>query len=276
VVPAEFHYITDPACEKSWAVEPILRRLEWEFDGELRVKRTMAGMARSFSGAESDRLGSWIDAAASSGMPFDPRIWRENPPQGTYPACLAVKAAAEQGADQEGRFLRRLREAIMCERHSPGSVGGFEALAAEAGLDVRRFGIDLESTATLEAFGSDLETAERAGARDGDLPVALFLPLASIAGKAVPGVAADVHRAGAGEDYGAWRATALAAGARTVNPDRPALDQAFDRFGRLAGPELSALTGLPEPVLEAELWAGAREWRYRPRRILTGTLWEPA
>lgn len=173
-------------------------------------------------------------------------------------------------------FLRRVREAIMCERRSPQSVNGFEGLASEAGLDVRRFVIDLESTATLEAFGVDLELASEADARDGNLPVGIFSPSLLPGGTGVPGTTVSVRRVGAGDDYGAWRDAALAAGARTANPGRPTLAEAFARFGRLAEAELSALTGMPEPVLEAELWTGAREWRYRPRRVLTGTLWEPA
>jgi hypothetical protein len=29
-------------------------------------------------------------------------------------------------------------------------------------------------------------------------------------------------------------------------------------------------------VLEAELWEMARDWKLKPVRALTGTLWEPA
>lgn len=232
----------------------------------------MAGMARSFAGEESDRFRSWIDCAARSGMPLDPRIWSESPPKGTYPACLAVKAAAEQGEGPEGRYLRRLREAILCERRNPDGIGTFQDLAGEAGLDVRRFGIDLESTAILEAFGADLEAARAAGS-ELILPIAEFRP-APGSGPGAPGTRADIHRVTGAEGYEAWRSAALAAGARPVNQDQPTLEQAFDRFGRLADAELRALTGIPEPVLEAELWTGAREWRYRPVKFLTGTLWQ--
>jgi len=36
------------------------------------------------------------------------------------------------------------------------------------------------------------------------------------------------------------------------------------------------LTGKPRPIVEAELWTLAREWRLRPVEALTGTLWELA
>ncbi len=46
------------------------------------------------------------------------------------------------------------------------------------------------------------------------------------------------------------------------------------RFGRCATRELEELTGKPGPVLEAELWALARDWRLRPVGVLGGTFWE--
>ncbi len=35
-------------------------------------------------------------AGDASGIPVDPRLWLEGPPSSPYPACIAVKAAAEQ------------------------------------------------------------------------------------------------------------------------------------------------------------------------------------
>jgi len=181
---------------------------------------------------------------------------------------MAVKAAAEQGPEAEGRFLRLLREGIMCHRRSLDHVEALRELAGEAGLDVPRFGIDLESTAIVEAFGADLDAAQRAAGPEPRRPIARFRPLDR------PG--AELVEVEDVADHAAWRAAALAAGAKPVRSDRPTVPEAFERFGRLAEAELAALTGLPEPVLLAELWAGAREWRYRPERVLTGTLWEPA
>ena len=56
----------------------------------------------------------WLEAAAATGMPVDPRAVMAAPPASTNPAGLAVKAVAEQA--DPGPFLRRLREAIFLER----------------------------------------------------------------------------------------------------------------------------------------------------------------
>src|SRR5258707_9235532 len=89
-------YYTDPACPRSWAVEPWRRRLQWEFGDDLRFTYVMTGLARTID-RPLDQMSDWLDAAATSGMPVDPRLWLEAPPGSTYPASMAVKAAPQQG-----------------------------------------------------------------------------------------------------------------------------------------------------------------------------------
>ena len=124
-----------------------------EFAGDLDITYVMGGLAREF-GDHAELVMSWLEHSAESGMPVDPRIWADGgAPRSSYPACIAVKAAAEQGAEAEERYLRALREGFMCGRRK---LDGPEALVDEArraGLDGERFRIDLESNATLEAFG---------------------------------------------------------------------------------------------------------------------------
>jgi putative protein-disulfide isomerase len=91
-------YYTDPACPWSWAAEPGLRRLQAEFGDSLEITYVMGGMAREFR-KPLETMRHVLDAAEASGMPVDPRVWLDAPPRSSYPACLAVKAAAEQGLD---------------------------------------------------------------------------------------------------------------------------------------------------------------------------------
>lgn len=60
----------------------------------------------------------------------DPRLWTINPIFSSYPACLAVRAACEQGPEAGLRYLRRLREGIFCERRK---LDHADALLADAG-----------------------------------------------------------------------------------------------------------------------------------------------
>jgi hypothetical protein len=50
----------------------------------------------------------------------------------------------------------------------------------------------------------------------------------------------------------------------------------IESLGRCATSEIVEITGRPRVVVEAELWAAAREWRLKPVTVVTGTLWERA
>src|SRR5205807_1769043 len=88
-----------------------------------------------------------------------PLLWKEGPIATTYPACMAVKAAQEQAGDGGYRYLRTVREGLLCFRRKLDTTEALVEAAREAGLNVERFRIDLQSHAIVEAFGADLEEA---------------------------------------------------------------------------------------------------------------------
>jgi putative protein-disulfide isomerase len=270
-------YYTDPACSASWGAEPRLRSLIVEFGAEVEITYVMGGLAREYGGDLSPLVIEWLDAADGSGMPVDPRLWDDGPLRSTFPACMAVKAAAEQGPDAAARYLRALREGIMCRRRR---LDAAEALVEEArgvGLDAQRFRIDLESHAIVEAFGADLEETrsvpeaarERGLAREAPLGERLVFPTIRFSGES------DQWRGG-DHSYEEWRTAAIAAGARPAGEQRPDVLGALKRFGRMATPEIESVCELPGPRAAAELWRLATEWKVRPERVLTGMLWELA
>ncbi len=236
-----------------------------EFGADLEITYVMGGLAREFEDPARLVL-SWLEDAAASGMPVDPRIWGADPPRSSYPACIAFRAAAEQGRDAAGAYLRALREGFMCHRRK---LDGPETLVEEArrvGLDTGRFRIDLESNAILEAFAGDLEETRRLSqAEPPALPVMRFL---SDDG--------SERRVGAADPYEDWRAAAAAAGA-TPDPEAPPdVAAALRRFGRMATAELEAVCDLPGPRAGAEVWRLASEWRVTRVPVLFGELWERA
>ena len=235
--------LTDPADAASWAAEPARRRLEVEFGDEVRITYVMAGLAREFADPTAHAR-AILDAAASSGMPADARLWLGGAggraPSSSYPACLAVKAAAEQGLD--GPVLRRLREGFLVDRRAQDTTDALlAAVRGLPGLDLHRFAVDLRSNAIVEAFGADLDTARSVGA---DMPAFV-------------------------RDGEVVQAAALGA------PRQPplAVEEALRRWPRLAAPEVAAVCDLPGPRAPAELWRLALEWRARPTDVLTGVLW---
>ena len=160
-----------------------------------------------------------------------------------------------------------------------------EALKAQAGparLDRQRFEIDLYSEAITEAFGADLDEVRNPPpeARDAgaihrsskgreriSFPSALFV-----------GEDGRRHAAWGGDsvDVEELRLAALAAGAKRVNEGPLEPVDAIQRFGRCATRELEVLADRPRSVIEAELWALAKDWQLKPVSALTGTVWEAA
>jgi putative protein-disulfide isomerase len=269
VTPVEARYFTDPACPWSWAWEPSLRRLSREFGDGVRITFVLGGLARRF-GPPEDLVAEWLDAADRSGMPIDPRLWWEAPPASSFPACLAVKAAAEQGPEVAAPYLRRLRLGLLCARRK---LDATEALVEEAravpGLDVARFRIGLASNAIVEAFGRDLERAEAVDPAHHDPARGrVRLPAIEFAGQD-----GRVHGVYGWAPPPALSEAARAAGAVPAGGAAPAVEDTLRRDGPLAAPEVAALCDLPGPRAEAELWRLALEWRARPERRLTAVLW---
>lgn len=175
-VQVEVTYYTDPLCSWSWAFEPQWRRLRYEFGPQLTWRYRLAGMIPDWN-TFSDPLNSvsrplhlgpqWFQVQQISGMPIDDRIWIDDPPASSYPACIAVKAAEFQGPAAGERYLRRVREAVMLERRNVARWNVLLALADELAVDTgavgvidrARFGHDLASEAAREAFRNDLKDA---------------------------------------------------------------------------------------------------------------------
>ena len=288
-MPVRVRYLTDPACPWSWASEPTVRRLVTDFGDELRFAYVMGGMARDY-GAGSDAPGGggdvysqlvarWLEVADEGRMPLDPRLWIEGPIGSTYPACMAVKAAAQQAPDGGGAYLRVLREGLLCFRRKLDTTEALVEEARRAGLDVERFRVDLASNATLEAFGADLgevrDVPDQARA-EGRVRCSVGherVPFPTLVFVAEDG---RRHWVVGNRPYEDYREAAEAAGARPAGTEVPGVLDALRRFGRMATSEVEAVCDLPLPRAAAELWRLATEWRIRPVHVLTGELWEPA
>jgi len=260
-------YYTDPACPWSWALEPALRRLEVEFGEEVRITYVMGGLAREF-GRPEPLVAEWLTAGERSGMPVDPRIWLEGAPASSFPACLAVKAAGEQG--DPGSYLRRLREGLMCGRRKLDTTEALvEAARALGALDVERFRIDLRSNAIVELFGADLDRAAAVPAEQHATDTGR-VRLPSLELRAEDG---QVHGIYGPASFAELRGAIVAAGGKPHSGGAPRVEEALRRFGPMAAAEVAAVCDLPGPRAPAELWRLAAEWRVRPERRLTGELW---
>ncbi|HEY1523622.1 MAG TPA: DsbA family protein [Solirubrobacteraceae bacterium] len=259
-------YYTDPSCPWSWALEPSLRRLQAEFGESLQIEYVMAGMGSAFDDPSSFVLEA-LQANERSGMPVDVRLWLQDPPSSSNPACMAVKAADEQG--RAGPYLRRLREGIFCRGHKLDSADGLLSEARTLpGLDLERFRIALASHGVLELLAADLEEARRT-APDERSEGQDRVKLPSLEFRDQDG---RVHGVYGYSRYDTLREAAQAAGAGAESA-APSIEDALSRFGAMTTVEVAEVCRLPGPTAPAALWKMAAEWRVTPERCGAGELW---
>lgn len=166
----QVEYFTDPLCCWSWAMEPQMRKLRYLLRGRLKINYVMGGLLRDWNHF-SDGMNNinrpsqfgplWMEAKQRSGQPIEESLWILDPVDTSYPACLAVKAAAHQSPVAEEATLRKLREAVMMNKTNIGEVKSLERLALELEkkgvLNFEEFKKCLFSKVAANLFQKDLE-----------------------------------------------------------------------------------------------------------------------
>ena len=171
---------TDPLCTWCWGLEPVFRKLETHFPGDIEFHYVMGGLvenieekwdpANGIGHADIPRINQqieahWKDAARRHGMPVKGTGFtlfsREYP--STYPQNIAYKAAQMVDAKKADRFLRRMREASAAEYLMTSHPDVINQLAAEAGLDLEKFHKHLEDGSAEKAFKDDLRITRAFG-----------------------------------------------------------------------------------------------------------------
>jgi putative protein-disulfide isomerase len=167
----EIIYYTDPLCCWSWAFEPHWKMLKAEFKGKISCRYRMGGLLPDWN-SYHDPLNSvsrpsqmgpvWMEASRVSGVPIHDRIWMEDPPASSYPACIAVKCAELQSSEAAEEYLRCLREAVMlngrniARREILLELGEILSSASPHIFNFKKFKKDLHNDAGMNAFRDDL------------------------------------------------------------------------------------------------------------------------
>lgn len=165
-------WYTDPLCCYSWAMEAAWQRLLQQYRKQLHLRYCMGGLLPDWNSYYDDinlvrkpiQMGSiWMETRQRTGATINDRIWFENPPASSYPACIAVKAASFQSAQAEAAYLHHLREAVMVRGYNIAQKEVLLQLAQElekqnsVAFDAALFEAALLSDAAIDAFRKDLE-----------------------------------------------------------------------------------------------------------------------
>ena len=174
----EITYFTDPLCCWSWGFEPQWRKLLYEYEGLISRKYCMAGLLPSWkdfndstnSVSRPIQMGPvWMHAAELTHMPINTRIWMEDPPASSYPACIAVKCATLQSEEASEKYLRLAREAVMVRGENIAKTEVLQSIASQLAkkhphlFDLNKFLADLKSDDGIEAFRKDIQQVQLSG-----------------------------------------------------------------------------------------------------------------
>jgi predicted DsbA family dithiol-disulfide isomerase len=279
---------TDPACPWAWGSEPTFRALRHALGAQVAWRRVFGILFDEDDdpAPDPDAETRWYrdfiaGIAAHTGAPHTPRLqWVART---SWPASLAAKAAEAQSAPIAERVLRRLREATFVLGTPADTADGvMAAVSGIPGLDTDRLLRDMRSEATGRAVRRDWRETRRPdpyvlrldapgphggraksvnGRHRYALPTLLFKGPAGTA--IVPGWRPyEEYRDAVGD---------VAPGLCTVVA-RPCADEALDCHRSLTEPELTLLTGEPDPPRQAvrvdtgtgPLWLHPDEARVHP------------
>ncbi|TPE46161.1 DsbA family protein [Pontibacter mangrovi] len=168
----EVVYYTDPLCCWSWALEPQWRKLRFMYRGKIKWQYRMGGLIPNWDSFNDPmnaisrplQMGPlWMEAKYISGMPLQDKLWYEDPPASSFPACIAVKAAGLQSGVAAENYLRRVREAVMLHGQNIARWEVLQQVGEELSeenpeiLDLDRFQEDLSGQEARHAFEEDLK-----------------------------------------------------------------------------------------------------------------------
>jgi putative protein-disulfide isomerase len=177
----EILQFTDPVCTWCWGSEPLLRKVETRYQGQVRIKYVMGGLVKDIKdffdshnniGGDPEQSNTqiahhWLDASQRHGMPVKVEGFKlfTNEDRSTYPQNIAYKAAEMEDVGLANRFLRRVREASAAESRQTNKTEILIELATEVGLDVPKFIERFTDGSALKAFKDDLYTVSQYGVR---------------------------------------------------------------------------------------------------------------
>ncbi|WP_153731991.1 DsbA family protein [Sporosarcina obsidiansis] len=150
VKPIELYVFLDPYCKDCWSLQPLLRKLQVEYDHYFSLRIALRTPMPKLN------------------MPYLPETENSQTTKRSNPCfpSIAVKAAEFQGKRAGFRYLSCLLEYSFLKNRDVSSYSVLVEIAARINLDVDEFIVDFNSEETLRALqvdmylGNEMEVAE--------------------------------------------------------------------------------------------------------------------
>lgn len=163
-------YIHDPMCSWCYAFNSSLTELQKELPDFISIKKIVGGLAPDATNPMPVELQQKIQQTwrrieqTVPNMQFNYDFWIINTPvRSTYPACRAILAARQQGADFEDKMIGAIQTAYYQKAKNPSLQSTLLECALEVGLDKNRFANDLISDEIEEELQNEISTARSLG-----------------------------------------------------------------------------------------------------------------
>jgi len=163
-------YIHDPMCSWCYAFDSSLTALQKELPDFIRIKKIVGGLAPDTTLPMPVELQQKIQQTwrrieqTVPIMQFNYDFWIINTPvRSTYPACRAVLAARQQGANYEDKMIGAIQTAYYQKAKNPSLESTLLECALEVGLDANRFADDLTSNEIEEELQNEIRIAGKLG-----------------------------------------------------------------------------------------------------------------
>lgn len=150
---AKLYYVHDPMCSWCWGYKPSWEHIEQvlshDFESTIEICYLVGGLAPDSDEPMPDEmqkqiLSYWRKIEDYLGTPFNYDYWSKNTPRrSTYPACRAVIAAREQGAEKT--MVNAIQKAYYQRALNPSDYEVLIQLADELQLDINQFHHDIKS-----------------------------------------------------------------------------------------------------------------------------------
>ncbi len=168
---AKLYYVHDPMCAWCWGYQPTWKQIEQslahDFETSLDVHYLVGGLAPDTDEPMpllmQEQIASyWLKISDYLGTEFNFDFWRNNTPRrSTYPACRAVLAAREEGAERA--MVRAIQKAYYLRALNPSDDEVLFQLAKELQLDSKQFERDYYSERINHALLEEIAFARSIG-----------------------------------------------------------------------------------------------------------------
>lgn len=157
-------YIHDPMCSWCWGFAGIAKQLFDSLPDKITIHRLLGGLAADNAQPMPEEMQksiqeNWLRIENTiPGLRFNFDFWTLcQPRRSTYVACRAVIAARLQGYEYDEIMTTRIQQAYYEEARNPSDINVLVELAADIGLDWRRFEGDLSASHVQQMLADEIQ-----------------------------------------------------------------------------------------------------------------------